>query len=224
MVNVSNHYNRVYKKQNYHGYRYHVCKGYISAILNKIGLSKGSKVLDVGCGQGLFSYMFKNLGYDSYGVDLSINALIDANKNHNISKFIVCDANKLPFKTMTFDFIFTRSCSIFNDIEFRIKKKYTNILLQHVRPGGYYCFAYNTNLLGYNRNNNWVNHTIEDVKHHFNNINEMNPEIYLINKIDVFLCRRLINNTLLVRLNTFISKKIGLNCDIVCILKKANEI
>ena len=41
--------------------------------------------------------------------------------------------------------------------------------------GGSFIFAYNTNLSGTKGKNNWVNHTVEDVKEHFEIVKNLNP-------------------------------------------------
>jgi len=63
---------------------------------------KDGKVLDIACGDGHFISHLTN--YQRYGVDISKEAIRKAN-NLNIGKFVVSEAENLPFKDIEFDFI-----------------------------------------------------------------------------------------------------------------------
>ena len=48
----------------------------LAKIVNRIGLPKDSKIIDIGCGSGSILAMFRHLGYfNSIGIDISPNAL-----------------------------------------------------------------------------------------------------------------------------------------------------
>jgi 2-polyprenyl-3-methyl-5-hydroxy-6-metoxy-1,4-benzoquinol methylase len=65
------------------------------------------KLLDLGCGQGLFTNSFKNefTNYDVYGLDHSITAIEFANSNFDNIDFVVADAYYPPFEDEYFDII-----------------------------------------------------------------------------------------------------------------------
>ncbi|PAV30634.1 SAM-dependent methyltransferase [Virgibacillus profundi] len=68
-------------------------------------LVKGSRILDVGCGDGYGSYKLHGSGYDVTGVDLSGEMISLAKKqpgNEQIS-FLQGDVSELPFETGSFD-------------------------------------------------------------------------------------------------------------------------
>ena len=70
---------------------------------------KGKLFLDVGCGKGRYSIIAKKYGGIVVGIDMS-NAVFQAKKNFNDdlnSIFIRTDINELPFKSETFDYIFS---------------------------------------------------------------------------------------------------------------------
>jgi 2-polyprenyl-3-methyl-5-hydroxy-6-metoxy-1,4-benzoquinol methylase len=61
------HYDAQYRKPNYFGYSRWMYDRYIAALIRAAGLKRASLVLDVGCGQGLFSYLFCKHGMDDRG-------------------------------------------------------------------------------------------------------------------------------------------------------------
>lgn len=65
-------------------------------------VKEGSKILDLGCGAGLSSYML-NKYYKVVGADLSKPVLNYAQKHFKNVKFYVEDARKMSFKDETFD-------------------------------------------------------------------------------------------------------------------------
>lgn len=79
-------------------------KNRIMHILNHIELDLTKKVLDIGCGNGFFTYHFSRIsntvGLDYSGHMLSINPC---------EKLIQGSANLLPFKDCVFDMVFCSS-------------------------------------------------------------------------------------------------------------------
>ncbi len=69
---------------------------------------EGEKILSIGCGLGEYLDLFKN--YKIYGSDISYNALKIAKSYSKHAKFIRADAEKLPFKTSSFDTILMIDC------------------------------------------------------------------------------------------------------------------
>ena len=60
------------------------------------GIKKGTKVLDLACGQGFFSQTFVLEGGEVVGVDLSTKLIETAKKNIPNAKFFASPAHKLP--------------------------------------------------------------------------------------------------------------------------------
>lgn len=71
----------------------------------------GDKVLEVGCGIGTDLMQYAKAGAKVVGVDLTPEAIKvtkDRFKKMNLAgRFLVADAEKLPFKSKTFDFVFS---------------------------------------------------------------------------------------------------------------------
>ncbi|MBA2591253.1 MAG: class I SAM-dependent methyltransferase [Gammaproteobacteria bacterium] len=83
------------------------------------GLSRGAKVLDVGCGSGGLVERLRNAGFDAYGADLP-NFLpkkrppfivpIDARTTTNSTvSFVIITAYRLPFEDASFDAVVSTS-------------------------------------------------------------------------------------------------------------------
>lgn len=74
----------------------------IKAISRYVNLNKQTRLLDVGCGNGFFSFYFDKI-CDTYGIDYS-KKMIKMNPIKN--KFLM-DANNLKFKDNSFDIVFS---------------------------------------------------------------------------------------------------------------------
>jgi len=70
------------------------------ALLNKY--VAGKKVLDIGCGTGIYVDYLAKKGFEATGVDF-VKEFIDFAKKHYQGKFLAADAYKLPFKNKSFD-------------------------------------------------------------------------------------------------------------------------
>lgn len=64
---------------------------------------KGSS-LDIGCNQGFFTEFLRNLGFDSYGIDIG-ESHIDFAKKNGKSSYSIGSAEKIPFEDNRFDVI-----------------------------------------------------------------------------------------------------------------------
>jgi len=106
-INISRMYGKEYfdgpREYGYGGYKYdgrwiNVAKD----IIKHFNLSKGQKVLDVGCAKGFLVKDLVDLGIDASGVDISDyaieNSMVDI-KN----RLFLASADNLPFQDMSFD-------------------------------------------------------------------------------------------------------------------------
>lgn len=83
---------------------------FYDSVRSYCGLKKGQKVLDVGCGTGVFGIDMAKQGGEITGLDISPEAVQFANnwaKKEKLSfKGVVGDAESLPFKDSIFDLVF----------------------------------------------------------------------------------------------------------------------
>lgn len=76
-------------------------------IINKYNIPYGSKILDIGCGNGEITSHFEQLGMVVYGLDISDSAIGNLN-NDSFKKYNLNNTN-YPFGDNEFDFIFSKS-------------------------------------------------------------------------------------------------------------------
>ncbi len=76
------------------------------SIFKLLGNLKGKKVLDAGCGTGVFSHRLKLKRAKAMGVDGAPNLIKLAEKNYPEIKFEIADlTKKLPFENSSFDMV-----------------------------------------------------------------------------------------------------------------------
>src|SRR6478672_12216036 len=104
------HYNIIYKNHNFFKFRKWIFQPLIKAVVDKAQLPKQTQIVDLGCGQGFFTSLFADLGFQTLGVDLSSEAIKSATQQYASTgaKFEVGDVLSLPYKN-SLDAIFVRS-------------------------------------------------------------------------------------------------------------------
>ena len=85
----------------------------IKPILEEIGISKSSRILNVGCGNSEFSEKMYEDGYThNYNIDIADNVIAfmkERNKNKQGLHFEVMDVKEMKFKDETFDCVIDKS-------------------------------------------------------------------------------------------------------------------
>ena len=77
---------------------------YYHSFLKKY-INKNSKVLEVGCGTGVFTEVIKKLSNNIIATDISKNMLLEAKKRNPDVEFKEADIENLPFKDQEFDLV-----------------------------------------------------------------------------------------------------------------------
>jgi SAM-dependent methyltransferase len=208
-----------YQKQDAFSYNEILYTYYIKSLIRFIGLKNGSRVLDVGCGQGFFSHIFNKLGMKSFGIDISSTGILSAHKSYAAEgvNFLIGDVKSMPFST-AFECVFVRSCSIYNKNEFSQDNNFTKYLLNYVVKDGYFIFIYNTNFSSSKESKNWKYHSYCDLKEHFSGYK--NADFFFISKIDTFIANKCAFSKLFTNINIIASYISGMGGDLVCIIKK----
>ena len=123
-------------------------------IRKKIGVNKyknlteninEKSILDLGCGIGRHAIFFDDLGLNSFGIDLSEEAIlfskkwaIDLNKRELEKRLIQGNIKNLPWKDSFFDFAVSHG--VLDSMQFEIAKDACKELSRVLKPSGlFYC-------------------------------------------------------------------------------------
>ncbi len=213
-------YNESYKRRNYFCYQSWLYAPYIASLIAFCGLEKGASVLDVGCGQGFFSYWFSEHAMKVHGIDISETGIRMAENLYGRFgiAFAVSDIQTATFPEK-FDCIFVRSCSLYNTDVFSSQNEVTDNLLRHLKVGGTFIFAYNSNFSA-RPSPTWRYHSLEDVQRHFGKY--PNAEVFFLKKMTTYFLRAYSFTAFATRFNVLLSKVSGMGGELVCVLKKPN--
>lgn len=217
-THTADFYNQTYRRPNYFHYQSWLYEPYVSSLIAFCGLKKGASVLDVGCGQGFFSHLFGKSGMRVHGIDISETGIRAAQEVYgNVAiTFAVSDIETATFPEL-FDCVFVRSCSLYDTHTFPTQNEPTHNLLRHLKAGGKFIFAYNSNFSS-KESPTWRYHSLEEVRQHFSHYS--NPEIFFLNKITTYLLRTYSFTPFVKQFNVLLSKASGMGGDVICILRK----
>lgn len=212
------HYNSQYQKQNYFGYREWLYDKYVASLIDVCGLKPGATVLDVGCGQGFFSYIFSKHGMVVHGIDISeVGVQMAQNTYGHVGiSFSTADIEANTF-LQQFDCVFVRGLSLYNRPDFSENVEVTKSLLRLVKPSGVLMFLYYSNCSS-KRSDSWRYHSWSDLQGHFKQF--PGAKFYFSFKIDAFLFGRYAFTKLCTQVNMLVSKVIRKGGDLICLVNK----
>ena len=98
----------------------------------------GSRILDMGCGDGKEIRRFEALGCASrslVGLDIELHRVRDAKRAHPGTPLLVGDAGRLPFAANSFDLVY-QSVMISSNLELASRRAIALEMVRVVRPGG----------------------------------------------------------------------------------------
>lgn len=105
-------------------------------VIEQLELKKGDKILDLGCGNGYFSYLLSKLPIrlNITGIDNHVNAIEDAKMfvGERNAKFIIGNAERLPFAKNSFDKIVMSEIIEHVRDDVKVLKEASRVL----KPGG----------------------------------------------------------------------------------------
>ncbi len=102
-------------------------------ILKFAGPKKGEKVLDVGCGTGIYALTFTKMGLEVTCLDMSKRMLDIAKKKSKDMDVILGNVREIPFKDNTFDLIVGVTLIEFLDEPEKAVKEMRRVLKQNGR-------------------------------------------------------------------------------------------
>ncbi len=220
---ISKGYDEKYQTRNYFRYRTWLYRPFVKALVGKAGLRRGGRLLDAGCGQGFFTWLFAERGLDAIGVDVSAAGLSYAREMYRSSgaKFELGDVLGLGWRN-EFDCVFTRSCSLYNSQEFEKKHEVTDQLLNYLRPGGILIFDYYSRLGAKEQPQEWIYHSLASVQNHFSRY--PSAEVYFSLRMETMLLGRLAFSGQVSRVSAWLGYQMGVGGELVVLLRKTPSV
>ena len=119
IIRISRQYGKEYydgdRAYGYGGYKYDGrWKVVAEAIVERYGLKKGDKVLDIGCAKGFLVKDLLSIGIDAYGIDVSEYALENCEPEAK-GRLQIASADTIPFADKSF--AFTISTNTLHNLE-----------------------------------------------------------------------------------------------------------
>ena len=74
-------------------------------LSSKLGLSSGSRILNIGCGTGMLDGILSQEGFEVTGIDISAESIDVARRNNPQCRYFQYDGSSLPFDCESFDFV-----------------------------------------------------------------------------------------------------------------------
>ena len=196
---------------------------FVRFLVSKLRNVETSCVLDVGCGRGYYSGLFKeNRVGRVVGVDISQVALGMAREAIPDAEFALADAKRLPYEDRSFDMIFCQALSVFN-IDDLSRVKTTGLeLLRCLKDDGVFVFAHATNLSG-KMKGSWFQHRQSAIVDFFPSLGCNIASIYLVERLIMLRLfgRLAINSTLLKHALPVVCRVTGLPICLVVIARKS---
>jgi SAM-dependent methyltransferase len=121
--------------------------------------------LDIGSALGTYTNALEELGYKSYGIDISDVAVAKAAEKYP-SCFFLCMDGFAPVLDEKFDLIFCKGFSGANTHDFGFVVEWMNRYTDFLKPGGFFVFSYTTNFKGIEKEGETVNWTLKEI-HNF---------------------------------------------------------
>jgi len=212
-------YDEKYHQSNYFRYRLWLYRPFVKALVGRVGLRSGDRLLDAGCGQGFFTRLFAEHGINAVGVDIStagVSAARQASRSSGAT-FEVGDVLELTWRN-EFDCVFSRSCSLYNSENFETKHEITDRLLTYVRPGGILIFDYYSKLGGKKKPQQWIYHSLANVRNHFSRY--PGAEVYFSLRFDTMLFRRFTLTPSVTCVSARLSHRMGIGGELIALVRK----
>jgi len=187
-------YDDDYRDGRYYGWHHRVMfRTLAGRCLTWCGLGAGAQVLDVGCGEGTVSECFARRGLDVFGADTSrVGVRIAAERargnGYVYPRYAVADVWRLPVRAGAFDMVYTRSFPPLMEMLSRgddaAVAGLTRTMLACCRPGGWLCIS-----LPIPKPANRSRYGIDfrDTSHAERAWAPFDAEVYLLNRLDMFV-------------------------------------
>jgi SAM-dependent methyltransferase len=173
----------------YHNRKYE--EKFINAIIKKFNITKQSKILDLGCGNGLYSEIFYLNGMIVTGIDLSETAIRYCNNKYgNNIDFLCLDAFSMDYKDK-YDVVFCNFFTYFNSFDnLEDANEYVDIMMRYVKKGGHLFFVWISDLTAIRLpmdRFNIMNYTVKQLKCMFSKYENRSFAIDSVSRLTYYL-------------------------------------
>lgn len=218
---LANEYDTAYSRAHYFDHRASTETPFIKALVGRARLKKGASILDAGCGQGFFTWLFAELGFEAVGVDISKQGILSAEREYGSSgaTFEVGNIGSLPSAYyQRFDCVFARGLSLYNSEEFETNQAITESLLRYIKPGGVFVFIWYTSIDPAKRSSSLIYHSMTSVKKHF--ARYPSTQTFFSLRIALSILGRFAFSTPITMIDSFISRSTGRGGYVVALVPK----
>ena len=164
-LEIIEYYNAFYSDGDFEYYPPELTTSILSALCNNAGVPKGGRVLDLGCGTGFYTSIFKAMGFEVAGIDISESGIAKARELHPGVPFFVDDATDLHFPAESFDLIFSLGVSVMNTRNKDELHGYVRHLMGFLKSGGRLLYIGGSDLSGgLSQTSSWIFHSWEDIR------------------------------------------------------------
>ncbi len=126
------------------------------------------RILDIGCGTGLYTKAFMDLGYRCTGIDFAESAIKKAKEQFDGAHFLQHDATKITLDDK-FDLFFASGFSPFNSMDFENISRIINQWAEQIENEGMIFILGRSDLSGKKSSSGWYFHTAEQVENMYLN-------------------------------------------------------
>lgn len=107
----------------------------VKLILHTLNIDKNSRILDLGCGEGRYTYLFKKKGFHICGLDLSEELITEGKKRYGDLNIMVGDMRAIPGK---FDVVLSLFTSFGYFEDDRENRKVFDSISSSLHVGGWF--------------------------------------------------------------------------------------
>lgn len=144
-------------------------------VVRRFQLRRGMRLLEVACGSGFHTNLFRRMGFAVVGVDRSTSGIAWARRHYPKCTFHCGDLlGELPVSQEAFDVVLARGCSHYHyDLMSEQAMATTARLLQYLKPGGVLVMVIVTDLSGRREGGRVWQNKIVDYEEHFSRFDRL---------------------------------------------------
>jgi len=140
-------YDKRYEQAAKRPYFYHFPRDrhFINALMKYCNIQPGSRLIDLGCGQGRYAALWRDRGMKVTGVDLSPKGIEHAKKTFGAGVEWLCEDVLKVGRPQTYDFAFAYYLTWFGMFDRpQDAQEGVRIMMSYLKPGGKFIWSWHT--------------------------------------------------------------------------------